>query len=127
MKSSLDEHYYYYLIIIQINAKFFKQFGAGVKTVDVDLKQQKATVSGYVEPIKVLKRVQATKKKVEMWPYVPYSMVADPYISGAYDKKAPPGFVRAVDTSTANITETRVDEYYTTIFNEDNPNACSIM
>lgn len=85
--------------------------------MDVDLKQQKVTVTGYVEPKKVLKAAQSTKKKVELWPYVPYSLVANPYVSQAYDKKAPPNHVRAVP-ATATITETTVDDSYTNIFSD---------
>ncbi|KAH7567798.1 hypothetical protein ACOSP7_010031 [Xanthoceras sorbifolium] len=98
----------------------------GAKSVDVDLKQQKATVTGYVEAKKVLEAAKSTKKKVELWPYVPYTVVANPYISQAYDKKAPANHVRAVPV-TATVTETTVDDHYTTMFSDDNPNACSIM
>ncbi|QCE15853.1 heavy metal-associated isoprenylated plant protein 24 [Vigna unguiculata] len=98
----------------------------GAKSVEVDLKQQKATVTGYVEAKKVLKAAQSTKKKVELWPYVPYTMVANPYISQAYDKKAPPNMVRKV-ADTANVSETTVDDRYVQIFSDENPNACSIM
>ncbi|PON63486.1 Heavy metal-associated domain containing protein [Parasponia andersonii] len=98
----------------------------GAKSVDVDLKQQKVTVTGYVEPKKVLKAAQSTKKKVEMWPYVPYTLVANPYVAQAYDKKAPPNMVRSVP-NTATVTETTVDDSYTTMFSDENPNACSIM
>ncbi|XP_043721258.1 heavy metal-associated isoprenylated plant protein 26-like [Telopea speciosissima] len=49
----------------------------GVTQVDVDPKKNKLTVIGYVDPKKVLHRVQhQTGKKVEFWPYVPYEMVA---------------------------------------------------
>ncbi|XVF64718.1 hypothetical protein PTKIN_Ptkin09bG0189800 [Pterospermum kingtungense] len=98
----------------------------GAKKVEVDLKQQKATVTGYVEPKKVLAAAQSTKKKVELWPYVPYTLVANPYVSQAYDKKAPPNHVRKVP-DTATITETTVDDSYTIMFSDENPNACSIM
>ncbi|KAK3230813.1 hypothetical protein Dsin_002694 [Dipteronia sinensis] len=98
----------------------------GAKSVDVDLKQQKASVTGYVEAKKVLEAAKSTKKKVEMWPYVPYTLVANPYVSQAYDKKAPPNHVRAVPV-TATVTETTVDHSYTTMFSDENPNACSIM
>nr|AUW27520.1 copper chaperone (CCH)-like family protein 3 [Populus simonii x Populus nigra] len=98
----------------------------GVKSVDVDMKQQKVTVTGYVEPKKVLKAAQSTKKKVEMWPYVPYTLVANPYVSQAYDKKAPANHVRAVPV-TATISETTMDDNYTNMFSDENPNACSIM
>ncbi|XP_028756656.1 heavy metal-associated isoprenylated plant protein 24 [Neltuma alba] len=98
----------------------------GAKSVDVDLKQQKATVTGYVEAKKVLKAAQSTKKKVELWPYVPYTAVANPYVAQAYDKKAPPNMVRRVP-DTATISETTVDDRYVQIFSDENPNACSIM
>ncbi|GKV09268.1 hypothetical protein SLEP1_g20793 [Rubroshorea leprosula] len=98
----------------------------GAKSVDVDLKQQKATVTGFVEAKKVLAAAKTTKKKVELWPYVPYNLVANPYVSQAYDKKAPPNHVRRVP-ATAIITETTMDDRYTTMFSDENPNACSIM
>ncbi|KAJ8762917.1 hypothetical protein K2173_023046 [Erythroxylum novogranatense] len=98
----------------------------GAKSVDVDWKQHKATVTGYVEPKKVLKAAQSTKKKVEMWPYVPYTLVANPYVSQAYDKKAPPNHVRAIPV-TATVTETTLDDHYTSMFSDENPDACSIM
>ncbi|XWS21548.1 hypothetical protein CRYUN_Cryun30bG0063600 [Craigia yunnanensis] len=96
----------------------------GAKSVDVDLKLQKATVTGYVEEKKVLAAAQSTKKKVELWPYVHYTLVAYPCM--AYDKKAPPNHVRAVPV-TATITETTVVDRYTNMFSDENPNACSIM
>ncbi|KAK8642811.1 hypothetical protein V6N13_012143 [Hibiscus sabdariffa] len=98
----------------------------GAKTVDVDLKQQKATVTGYVEAKKVLEAAQTTKKKVELWPYVPYTMVANPYVAQAYDKKAPPNHVRKV-ADPAKITETTMDDRYSNMFSDENPNACSLM
>ncbi|KAJ4839931.1 Heavy metal-associated isoprenylated plant protein 24 [Turnera subulata] len=98
----------------------------GAKSVDVDMKQQKVTVTGYVDPKKVLEAAKATKKKVEMWPYVPYTLVANPYVAQAYDKKAPPNHVRAVPV-TATITETTMDDGYTAMFSDENPNACSVM
>ncbi|KAH9615820.1 hypothetical protein KSS87_021023 [Heliosperma pusillum] len=94
----------------------------GVKSVDVDMKSQKVTVTGFVEAKKVLAAAQATKKKVELWPYVPYTMVAHPYIAGAYDKKAPPNLVRKVDDPVNPL-----EEQYTTMFSDENPDACSIM
>ncbi|KAI4389218.1 hypothetical protein MLD38_001466 [Melastoma candidum] len=98
----------------------------GAKSVDIDMKQQKVTVTGYVDAKKVLEAARSTKKKVELWPYVPYTLVAHPYVSQAYDKKAPPNHVRAVPV-TATITETTVDDSYTTMFSDENPNSCSVM
>lgn len=94
----------------------------GVKPVDINRKQQKVTVTGYVEPNKVLKKVKATGKQAELWPYVPYSLVAQPYIAQVYDKKAPSGYVRRVEYNSNSA-----EEQYTTLFSDDNPNACSIM
>ncbi|KAF2302071.1 hypothetical protein GH714_032316 [Hevea brasiliensis] len=49
----------------------------GVKQVDVERKANKLTVVGYVEPSKVVARVaHRTGKKAELWPYVPYDVVA---------------------------------------------------
>ncbi|CAN6166756.1 unnamed protein product [Urochloa humidicola] len=105
----------------------------GVQSVEINRKQYKVTVQGYVEPHKVIKRVQATGKKAEIWPYVPYSMVAHPYAAPAYDKKAPPGYVRRVDavmpvSSYGGPTAAGPqEERLVTMFSDDNPNACSIM
>nr|CAD1835685.1 unnamed protein product [Ananas comosus var. bracteatus] len=52
----------------------------GVTSVEVNAKQNKVTVTGYVEARKVMERLaQRTGKKVEPWPYVPYEMVPHPY------------------------------------------------
>ncbi|CAN6550147.1 unnamed protein product [Malus baccata var. baccata] len=97
----------------------------GAKQVEVDRKQSRVTVTGYVEPNKVLKRVKRTGKKAEIWPYVPYNLVAYPYVAGAYDKKAPSGYVRNV--AHALPPPDAPDEKYTSMFSDENPHACSIM
>ncbi|KAL0378442.1 UNVERIFIED_CONTAM: Heavy metal-associated isoprenylated plant protein 23, partial [Sesamum radiatum] len=100
---------------------------SGVKSVEINRKQQKVTVTGYVEQSKVLKKAKSTGKKAEIWPYVPYNLVAQPYAPQAYDKKAPPGFVRKLDNPPPS--STRIDHHdpYIAMFSDDNPNACSIM
>ncbi|XP_034676025.1 heavy metal-associated isoprenylated plant protein 23-like [Vitis riparia] len=98
----------------------------GVKSVDVNLKQQKASVTGYADAKKVLKKAQSTGKKAELWPYVPYNLVAHPYVAQVYDKKAPPGYVRSSENP-AITAMSPLEEQYTTMFSDDNPNACSIM
>ncbi|GLJ48000.1 hypothetical protein SUGI_1013660 [Cryptomeria japonica] len=67
----------------------------GIKSVEVNRSQNKLTVTGYVDAKK------------------------------AYDKKAPPGYVRSVEY--ALLTPNRSSEKYTTLFSDDNPNACTIM
>ncbi|XP_020571592.1 heavy metal-associated isoprenylated plant protein 23-like [Phalaenopsis equestris] len=99
----------------------------GVKSVDINLKQQKVTVTGYVEPNKVLKKVQSTGKKAELWPYVPYNLVVEPYAAQAYDKKAPPGYVRNSEGVTVARQESKQEDQITDMFNDENPNACSVM
>ncbi|KAF5195117.1 Heavy metal-associated isoprenylated plant protein [Thalictrum thalictroides] len=98
----------------------------GVKSVDINRKQQKVTVTGYVDPKKVLKKAQSTGKKAEIWPYVPYNLVVQPYIAQAYDKKAPPGYVRRVE-ATGTSTMLNQEDPYITMFSDENPNSCSTM
>ncbi|KAL2254888.1 UNVERIFIED_CONTAM: Heavy metal-associated isoprenylated plant protein 26 [Sesamum indicum] len=102
----------------------------GVTSVEVSPKQNKLTVIGYVEPEKVVARVaHRTGKKAELWPYVPYDVVAHPYAPGVYDKKAPAGYVRNSEDpqvsqlARASSTEVR----YTTAFSDENPAACVVM
>ncbi|KAH7850792.1 hypothetical protein Vadar_003064 [Vaccinium darrowii] len=105
----------------------------GVTQVEVDPKQHKLTVIGYVDPKKVLTRVQhKTGKKAEMWPYVPFDVVDHPYVQGVYDRKAPPGYVRNVelvpDPQTTNLARASSTEVkYITAFSDDNPTGCSVM
>ncbi|KAL6225237.1 hypothetical protein ACLB2K_004088 [Fragaria x ananassa] len=100
---------------------------SGVKSVEINRKQQKVSVTGYVEPNKVLKKAKSTGKRAEIWPYVPYNLVAQPYMAPAYDKKAPPGYVRKVENTATTGTMTRYGDPYTAMFSDENPNACSIM
>ncbi|CAA2934655.1 heavy metal-associated isoprenylated plant protein 21-like [Olea europaea var. sylvestris] len=91
----------------------------GVKSVDINRKQSR------VEPNKVLDKVKSTGKKAEFWPYVQYNLACYPYAPGAYDKKAPSGYVRNV--AQAFPSPSAPVEKYTTIFSDENVNACSVM
>ncbi|KAK4491453.1 hypothetical protein RD792_002203 [Penstemon davidsonii] len=52
----------------------------GVTSVEVSPKQNKLTIIGYVDPEKVVHRLaHRTGKKVELWPYIPYDVVAYTY------------------------------------------------
>ncbi|KAL6648777.1 hypothetical protein ACP70R_013001 [Stipagrostis hirtigluma subsp. patula] len=103
----------------------------GVSSVEVEPKQNKVTVSGYVEQAEVVERLQRRAgKKAEPWPYVPYDVVPHPYAPGAYDKKAPPGYVRNVldDPDVGPLARASpTEERYTSAFSDDNPNACAVM
>jgi len=98
---------------------------SGVETVDINRKMQKVTVTGFVEPNKVLKKVKGTGKRAEMWPYVPYNSVTQPFSAQTYDKKAPSGFVRKESFNTRS--NRQEDEFGTNMFSEENANACTIM
>ncbi|KAK9666804.1 hypothetical protein RND81_14G212500 [Saponaria officinalis] len=102
----------------------------GVTQVDIEPKQSKLTVVGYVEPHKVVARVKyRTGKRAELWPYVPYDVVGHPYAPGTYDRRAPAGYVRRGDEQQVNqlarMSSTEVR--YTTAFSDENTAACSIM
>ncbi|OMO55581.1 hypothetical protein CCACVL1_27177 [Corchorus capsularis] len=99
----------------------------GVKSVDVNRKQSRVTVSGYVDPNKVLKRVKSTGKRAEFWPYIPQHLVYYPYVSGAYDKRAPAGFVRNVVQAYPTPSSSAPEENFVSFFSDDNVHACSIM
>ena len=82
-------------------------------------------VTGYVDPEEVLGEIQKTGKRAEYWPYVPYNSVTFPYVRGAYDRKAPSGFVR---NSPQAIGDPKSPEVKLMVaFSDDNPNACSVM
>ncbi|CAN8235625.1 unnamed protein product [Cochlearia groenlandica] len=98
----------------------------GALSVEVNRKIHKVTVSGYVEPKKVLKRIKKTGKIAEIWPYVPYDMVAYPYAVGVYDKKAPTGYVRK-STEPLQGGACNDDMMIMTLFSDENPNACTVM
>ncbi|GLU01523.1 hypothetical protein SLE2022_188290 [Rubroshorea leprosula] len=99
----------------------------GAKTVEVNRKQSKVTVSGYVDPNRVLKRVKSTGKRAEFWPYIPQHLVSYPYAPGAYDKRAPAGYVRNVVQAFPAAASHAPEENFVSFFSDDNVNACSIM
>ena len=93
--------------------------------MEVNRKQSKVTVTGHVEPKKVLNKVKSTGKRAEFWPYVPYNVVSYPYAAQVYDKKAPSGYVK--NAPQAFAPPNAPDEKYTYLFSDENPNSCSIM
>ncbi|KAF7072886.1 hypothetical protein CFC21_077963 [Triticum aestivum] len=98
----------------------------GVTAVVVNRKISKVTVTGYVEPRKVLARVKRTgKTTADMWPYVPYTVATYPYVGGSYDKKAPAGLVRNVPQAMADPAAPEVK--YMNMFNDEDVTACTVM
>lgn len=100
-------------------------FNVGVKEVEVNREQSKVTVTGNVDRNKVLRKVQSTGKRAKFWPYVEANLVAYPYITQAYAKNAPSGYVKNTELAIPNPNGT--DDKITSFFSDDNPNACSIM
>ncbi|WOL03988.1 heavy metal-associated isoprenylated plant protein 20-like [Canna indica] len=97
----------------------------GVTSVSVNRKISRVTVTGHIEAKEVMKKIKGVGKKAEPWPYVPYNLVAYPYVAGAYDKKAPSGFVRSAPQAAGN--PSAPETMLMSLFSEENPNACSIM
>nr|BAF00942.1 hypothetical protein [Arabidopsis thaliana] len=103
----------------------------GIRDVTIEPNAQKVTVVGYVEPNKVVARIiHRTGKRAELYPFVPYDVVAHPYASGVYDNRAPTGYVRSTEydphvsrLARASSTEVR----YTTAFSDENASACVVM
>lgn len=85
----------------------------------INRKQQKVTVSGYVDAQKVLKKVKPTGKKAEICHCVHHS-------AETYDKKAIPGYVRRIETTGTSTMEDQEDPHLD-MFSDENPNSCSVM
>ncbi|GMI85538.1 HEAVY METAL ASSOCIATED PROTEIN 45, heavy metal associated isoprenylated plant protein 21 [Hibiscus trionum] len=99
----------------------------GVKTVEVIRKQSRVTVTGNVDPNRVLKRVKSTGKRAEFWPYIPQHVTLYPYAAGAYDKRAPAGYVRNVVQAYPAPSSNAPEEKFASFFSDDNVHACSVM
>ncbi|XP_064991958.1 heavy metal-associated isoprenylated plant protein 20-like isoform X1 [Musa acuminata AAA Group] len=102
-----------------------RNWWSGVTNVNVNRKQSRVTVTGHIEAKEVVRKIKSTGKRAEAWPYVPYSLVAYPYVAGAYDKKAPAGFVRNVAQAVAS--PSAPEEKISSLFSDENPNACTVM
>ncbi|GAA0150271.1 hypothetical protein LIER_09249 [Lithospermum erythrorhizon] len=96
----------------------------GVTQINVEQKKHRLTVSGYIDPDKVLHRVRHhTGKKAEFWPYG----------SGGYDNKAPPpSYVLNVHANPHHYgvplaRASSIEVKYYSAFSDENANACYIM
>lgn len=98
---------------------------SGVESCNVNPKQQRVTVTGHIDANEILDEVRSTGKTADMWSLVPYNLVAYPYAIGAYDMKAPTGFVRGVPQAVGDPKSPELKMM--ALFNDDNANACSIM
>lgn len=96
-----------------------------MESVDVNQKLQRVTVTGYVDAEEVLEEVRSTGKNADNWAFVPYNLVAFPYAKGAYDIKAPSGFVRNIPDAVGDPKSPEMK--LMRLFDDENPDACSIM
>ena len=95
--------------------------------MEVNRKESRVVVSGYVDPNKVLKRVRSTGKiRAKFWPYVEQHLASYPYAREAYSRRAPSGYVRNV-VEAFPASPHAPEEKFVSFFNDDNVNACSIM
>ncbi|CAA7401734.1 unnamed protein product [Spirodela intermedia] len=122
-----------------VDALGFKEKCTTLNTVKVRVKMdcegcekkvyrgQWAEVTGYVEAEEVLRKLKFSGKKAEIWPFVPANLVPYPYAPGAYDRKAPPGFVRNTNAAFLPGPVYKQSQAISAAFSDENPNACSIM
>jgi hypothetical protein len=116
---------------------------AGVQHVEVNRLQQKVAVTGEVDPVAVLRRAQSTGKKAEPWPgpgpqntaggyYAPAAAAL--YGIGAAQLQAhdgrwanPAGYYYPYQVPVRSVEAAIGAEHITSLFSDDNPNACSVM
>ncbi|KAL9668831.1 hypothetical protein QQ045_006371 [Rhodiola kirilowii] len=119
----------------------------GVDTVEIDMDEQKVTVTGtFSDQLKVLKKVRKTGRRAELWPF-PHNPVYNSFASEYYDES----YYQNLPTSPSLQTQSAynyhkhgydghshglyhqldhlsgLNEHATVMFSEDNPHACSIM
>ncbi|CAM0944138.1 unnamed protein product [Alopecurus aequalis] len=107
----------------------------GVEHVEVNRRQQRVTVTGSVDPHKVLRRARSTGKKAELWPqqnpgYNGAAVMAHYGALGAaqaHERWAPPIYHRQHPDAFGAIGSGTGAERITDLFSDENPNACSIM
>lgn len=106
----------------------------GVDKLDIDMENQKVTVTGYVDQRKVLKVVRRTGRKAEFWPY-PYDSEYYPYASQYLDESTfassynyyTHGFNESIHGYYPDQAYATVDDNVVALFSDENVHACSIM
>lgn len=103
--------------------------------MEVDMDQQKVTVTGYVDRWQVLKAARrAVRKAAEFWPY-PYDGDYYPYAARCLDESTfEPAYNCCHHSSGESIhcyfpvhAYSTVTDEASYLFNDDNVHACSIM
>ncbi|XP_042499673.1 heavy metal-associated isoprenylated plant protein 31-like [Macadamia integrifolia] len=109
----------------------------GVEEVEIEMETQKITVRGYgVEEKKVLKALKRAGKVAEPWPFPSYSHYASfhkypTHIANHYYESPSNGACASIHTffhtpCTCSMAIAS-DEAIASLFNDENPHACTIM
>ncbi|KAK4271690.1 hypothetical protein QN277_020343 [Acacia crassicarpa] len=125
----------------------------GVDDVDIDMEMQKVTVMGWADKNQILKTVRKMGKRAELWPY-PYnpdyeydnnyeSEFSDHHVTSYSPIPSSPSTYRRASSYNyythgynngddfgyyqQPIGSSLVNQRAVTMFNDDNPHACSIM
>eukprot|EP01018_Ginkgo_biloba_P012090 Gb_21295 [translate_table: standard] len=113
----------------------------GVENIEIDMRLQKVTVTGYADQMSVLKAVRNTGKKAEFWPY-PYNGEYHAYAtqyyyqqsSGStststynYETHGHSGSVQGYYQTHPPSSSTIMDDQAASLFSDENPHACSLM
>ncbi|WOL08234.1 heavy metal-associated isoprenylated plant protein 20-like [Canna indica] len=123
----------------------------GVHDVDIDMERQKVTVMGWVDQKKALKAVRRTGRRAVLWPYpmnAEEAMYNQEYYHPQHVADAPAHHRHLIFDAVPHSYNYRkhgyddsslygyyqnpphshiIDERASMMFNDDNPNACSIM
>ncbi|KAF3947022.1 hypothetical protein ACB098_09G139900 [Castanea mollissima] len=107
----------------------------GVDSLEIDMDQQKVTVTGYIDERKVLKVVRRTGRRAEYWPF-PYDSEYYPYAARYLDESTYAtsynyyrhGFNESVHGYFPDQAYSTVPDQTVHLFSDDNVHAyCTIM
>ncbi|KAF8364757.1 hypothetical protein HHK36_011609 [Tetracentron sinense] len=107
----------------------------GVDSLDIDMDNQKVTVTGYVDQRRVLKVVRRTGRKAEFWPY-PYDGEYHPYASQYLEDSTYSStynyYMHGYNESVHGYFpdpaySTIIDDHTAALFSDENVHACAIM
>ncbi|XP_077249571.1 heavy metal-associated isoprenylated plant protein 28-like [Tasmannia lanceolata] len=115
----------------------------GIDDIEVDMRMQKVTVTGWADQKKVLKTVRKTGRRAKLWPF-PYNREYHTYAHQHHPQQSHVHVSYPAPASSYNYYKhgydghdygyyhhpahsSIVDERASAFFSDENPNACSIM
>ncbi|XP_010525447.1 PREDICTED: heavy metal-associated isoprenylated plant protein 20 [Tarenaya hassleriana] len=96
----------------------------GVDMVEIDMENQKVTVTGYVDRMKVLRTVRRTGRTAEFWPFPYNGEYTYPYASEYVDQQTAFNGYSPDSKPHSNILDEKTLYH---LFSDDNVHACAIM